>query len=983
MKHLFLIPILTLFFTGPIAEKEAPRVAIYCAPTEVKNVFAATDFSVRDGNWFDRSTWASGRVPAEEDNVTTSHNIWSTQLIKIRGQYTASKGSLEFRGINENNMVGSNMDDVRASDVGLAVLGAGRLNLQGDYVNPFTDARTNVLKGSTSITVMDATGWKVGHEIVVNPSTAVPRKIADLSSDESDFNRDNAGNPVDPFAANFERRTITAVSGNTVSFAQPLLYDHSAVDVHGTVYPAIIANLSRSFEIRGTKTGYSHVFIHSSQPQIIKNIALRYMGPRKNNQIISGLYALHQHHSGYGAAGTIIEGVSIYDGRSRGYVTHVSHGVTIRKSTTFNLYGASAWWDQGDRTHLAKYHDMLFMLQTNDGVNSSESMVLFGQGDGNEAVNIIGIRGDKPKGAVFAWEADNEAAWVTNQLRTNSSRVGIEWWQNTPHKDHVVNDYVSYNMARFAISHGAYGNSVRYNRAVIQNANVQIQASSSYTLGMALDNSWMNNAKLIVHGSAIPSPYPNMFRSDTMVGNSVVEMYTPEGDEHVKYKITAFINCVGMKYTFNPKSGYGSQFYVQEKGSARYIKQSGTTSTSILYPDNYGTGDGLKATYYNGSNFNSLAWEQIEPVPAIAQASIDPYVSPDGLDHRITDKSKYSVRYEGLLEPHFTGQHSFRLHGAQGFRLWVDNKLILDDWTEHGDTKYNKTSSQIALTKGQKYAFKLETFNSQPPYELHTMWLQNGQYVDIPQSQLYSKGIITPPPPPVNQPPVVNLGADQIKVWSDTTARIDGTASDPDGSIDKYTWSQVSGAAARIENNLSDAADARITGLSSGVYTFRLTVTDNKGATASDEIQITVNSKPIDTTAPVDPCKTFIEADYLGLNPDIAAAVKSGRFKSGLEHYNDWGKTEKRKINKACVGPVVFKNIALTQSVNCLDGTVRSHTVPAGKYTAASQSAADALALQEINTELAKCPKPLFELKDGTKIIYIFKEGETYKLIVK
>jgi len=38
----------------------------------------------------------------------------------------------------------------------------------------------------------------------------------------------------------------------------------------------------------------------------------------------------------------------------------------------------------------------------------------------------------------------------------------------------------------------------------------------------------------------------------------------------------------------------------------------------------------------------------------------------------------------------------------------------------------------------------------------------------------------------------------------------------------------------------------------------------------------------------------FIEADYLALHPDVAAAVKAGTFKSGYDHYLNHGKAEGR-----------------------------------------------------------------------------------------
>lgn len=42
----------------------------------------------------------------------------------------------------------------------------------------------------------------------------------------------------------------------------------------------------------------------------------------------------------------------------------------------------------------------------------------------------------------------------------------------------------------------------------------------------------------------------------------------------------------------------------------------------------------------------------------------------------------------------------------------------------------------------------------------------------------------------------------------------------------------------------------------------------------------------------------YCEGDYLELNSDVAAAVKKGTFTSGLEHFMVYGFDEKRKINK-------------------------------------------------------------------------------------
>jgi hypothetical protein len=91
-----------------------------------------------------------------------------------------------------------------------------------------------------------------------------------------------------------------------------------------------------------------------------------------------------------------------------------------------------------------------------------------------------------------------------------------------------------------------------------------------------------------------------------------------------------------------------------------------------------------------------------------------------------------------------------------------------------------------------------------------------------------------------NQPPTVNAGQDQTITLPVSSVNLSGTASDADGSIVTYAWTQVGGVAATIVSP-SDSTTS-ITGLSAGTYTFRLTVTDNNGASASDDVNVVVNS---------------------------------------------------------------------------------------------------------------------------------------------
>src|SRR5215204_629670 len=93
---------------------------------------------------------------------------------------------------------------------------------------------------------------------------------------------------------------------------------------------------------------------------------------------------------------------------------------------------------------------------------------------------------------------------------------------------------------------------------------------------------------------------------------------------------------------------------------------------------------------------------------------------------------------------------------------------------------------------------------------------------------------------PVNQAPTVNAGTDQTIVLPASSVTLTGTASDPDGSIASYSWSKVSGPAGGTITSPSSSSTT-VTGLVQGSYTFRLTVTDNQGATGTSDVNVTVN----------------------------------------------------------------------------------------------------------------------------------------------
>ncbi|MGB8195215.1 MAG: hypothetical protein WCF67_24980 [Chitinophagaceae bacterium] len=102
-----------------------------------------------------------------------------------------------------------------------------------------------------------------------------------------------------------------------------------------------------------------------------------------------------------------------------------------------------------------------------------------------------------------------------------------------------------------------------------------------------------------------------------------------------------------------------------------------------------------------------------------------------------------------------------------------------------------------------------------------------------------------------NNLPIAYAGRDTTVFVPDQVANLSAAGSmDPDGTIVNYQWNMISGPGSIIIQNPSSALTA-VTGLVAGAYFFEVVVTDNMGASSSDQVRVLVdallnpNKKPI------------------------------------------------------------------------------------------------------------------------------------------
>ena len=91
-----------------------------------------------------------------------------------------------------------------------------------------------------------------------------------------------------------------------------------------------------------------------------------------------------------------------------------------------------------------------------------------------------------------------------------------------------------------------------------------------------------------------------------------------------------------------------------------------------------------------------------------------------------------------------------------------------------------------------------------------------------------------------NRKPIADAGADTALFLPADSAILNGTAShDPDGTIDKYVWRQISGPGTSLLTQASGVSTI-VKNLSLGIYQFELIITDNLGLTARDTVSVSV-----------------------------------------------------------------------------------------------------------------------------------------------
>jgi len=209
----------------------------------------------------------------------------------------------------------------------------------------------------------------------------------------------------------------------------------------------------------------------------------------------------------------------------------------------------------------------------------------------------------------------------------------------------------------------------------------------------------------------------------------------------------------------NPGTGVISGSSTQPGSSlvtVRVSNGSQVVSTDLLLnvvPPASGTG--LLAQYFNTTTLSGpVALQRVE-APNFNWGTSAPGAGV------LADR--FSVRWTGWIEATTTGNTQIQTLSDGGVRVWVDNRLLIDNWPVHTATS---NSASIALVAGRRYPVMLEYFEDVGNASLSLQWQPAGApaMVPVPAIRLYAS------PVPATDNMALSQPATQSSDWGGASA---------------------------------------------------------------------------------------------------------------------------------------------------------------------------------------------------------------------
>ncbi|MBL0153892.1 MAG: glycoside hydrolase family 3 C-terminal domain-containing protein [Chitinophagaceae bacterium] len=192
-----------------------------------------------------------------------------------------------------------------------------------------------------------------------------------------------------------------------------------------------------------------------------------------------------------------------------------------------------------------------------------------------------------------------------------------------------------------------------------------------------------------------------------------------------KLKTIAVISEDAVETRLGGYSGPGNQPVSILDG----IKQKLTTGTKVLFAPGCGrsseefmtvpaillrnkNAEGLLASYYNNISLTG------EPVLQRTDPTVDFHWTLYAPTPALPDDF-YSVRWTGELLSPATGVYKIGLEGNDGYRLFINEKLVVDQWQKES---YHRSVADFSFEKGKHYAIRIEFYEPAGNATIKLIW---------------------------------------------------------------------------------------------------------------------------------------------------------------------------------------------------------------------------------------------------------------------
>jgi hypothetical protein len=184
-----------------------------------------------------------------------------------------------------------------------------------------------------------------------------------------------------------------------------------------------------------------------------------------------------------------------------------------------------------------------------------------------------------------------------------------------------------------------------------------------------------------------------------------------------------------------------------------------------LEPRQMLAGNGLAATYFNNLDFTGTTVSRVDATVGFDWKGGSPAPGIGG--------TTFSVRWTGQVQAATSEAYTFSTVSDDGVRLWVNGKQLVNQWNNHPP---RTDRGVITLEAGKRYDVKLEYYQNYGGSVAQLWWnTATIKGAVIPQSQLYSTAVVTPPNTPPDPPPPAQQGSLRISSNGRYLVRADGS----------------------------------------------------------------------------------------------------------------------------------------------------------------------------------------------------------------